>query len=82
MYGKIIRMVKDRGFAFAEGVDDKVDYFVHMKQVKKESRAFRHFEVGNIVSFDPVVVDGKGPQAHNIMLVLPNDGVVNESATV
>ncbi len=80
--GKIVRLVTDRGFGFVESLgENPIDYFIHMKQVQKDSVPFRHFTRGDILEFDAVTVEGKGPQAHNIRKLIGDSGVSAPSTT-
>ena len=64
--GKVVRIVRDRGFMFIKADSDKQDIFAHMSSVKREPGfSFDSITEGVRVEFEREDSD-KGPRATNV----------------
>jgi len=63
MEGRIVRLVKDKGFGFISAEGRKTDYFFHNSALKNIS--FEDVKIGMTVQFEAVVTD-RGLRAEDI----------------
>lgn len=64
MDGKVVRLMKDKGFGFIKGGVDGVDYFFHRSAVR--GAVFETLEIGDKVAFDGSATGEKGPRADQV----------------
>lgn len=62
--GKITKV--EKGFGFIEG-DNGVDYFFHQSDIRKDSRQFRAFSIGDAITFRAGTSE-KGPKAFDMFV--------------
>lgn len=67
MVGKVMRVVRDKGFGFVRADSEQIDRFVHMSALRGGA-TFEQLQEGARVQFTPVE-GAKGPRAEDVFML-------------